>query len=104
MSVSIDLLYRQKAGIEYGLKLGRNDALGYPEDGFDDHRCSSCSVMIICEILISMLEDWQNDACVGKYLKELYKRSESLVCRVVGQGLMKGPIDATTMADIFTWM
>ena len=72
----IDLLYRQKAGIEYGLKLGRNDALGYPEDGLMTTDVLATRYDYL-RILISMLEDWQNDTCVGKYLKELYKRSVS---------------------------
>ena len=36
-----------------------------------------CNALGWPRTLISMLEDWQNDTCVGKYLKELYERSVS---------------------------
>jgi CubicO group peptidase (beta-lactamase class C family) len=72
----IDLVYRQKAGIEYGLELGRNDAFGFPEEGLMNTNVLATRYDYL-RILISMLEDWQNDTCVGKYLKELYERSVS---------------------------
>lgn len=69
----IDLVYRKKAGIKYGLELGRSDAFGVPEDGLMTTNVLATRYDYL-RIVISMLEDWRNDTCVGKYLKELYKR------------------------------
>ena len=72
----IDLVYRQKAGIEYGLELGRNDQWGFPEDGLMNTNVLATRYDYL-RIFIAMLEDWRNDTCVGKYLKDLYERSVS---------------------------
>jgi CubicO group peptidase (beta-lactamase class C family) len=68
----LEEVYTQKARISLPLEVGYVDPLSDAEDG----RFSStvwASRYDYLRIAVSMLDDWRNDTCVGKYLKELYR-------------------------------
>ena len=68
----LEEVYTKKARISLPLEVGYVDPFSNAEDG----RFSStvwASRYDYLRIAISMLDDWRNDTCVGKYLKELYR-------------------------------
>lgn len=68
----LEEVYTKKARISLPLEVGYVDPFSNAEDG----RFSStvwASRYDYLRIAIAMLDDWRNDTCVGKYLKELYQ-------------------------------
>jgi peptidoglycan hydrolase-like protein with peptidoglycan-binding domain len=71
----LNRIFVEKAGIEHEVFFFENR--GHPPDDGAAWYMFYASRYDYLRIARAMLEDWQNDTCVGQYLKEVYNRSQS---------------------------